>query len=152
MCYVTCAPTLGFSREVGLQVYTRAVETAPESLGAVPLVPRTERLLRPFDGERRRGGSMTSHVSKESLGRLVALSRTTTLFDDLLAEMVAKGEAGGQARAVLRVLVQRFGPVHGALTDRVLAERDLQTLDCWLDLAVAAASLAYFARVVPPAP
>ena len=116
-------------------------------------------LLRGLPGDRERAqlaatliGLCARHVSEESLGRLIAMARTTTLFDDLLAEMVAKGEARGEAKAVLRVLVQRFGPTGDALTDRILAERDLKTLDCWLDLAVAAGSLADFARVVTAAP
>ena len=86
------------------------------------------------------------------------MERTTTLFDDLLAEMVAEGKAEGEAegkaegkaegeaRAVLRVLLGRFGTVDSDLTAHVLAQRDMETLDRWLDLALAADSLAEFAR------
>ena len=83
------------------------------------------------------------------------MARTTTLFDDLLAEMVAEGKAEGkaegEARAVLRVLLGRFGTVDSDLTAHVLAQRDIETLDRWLDLALAADSLAEFARAVAPA-
>ena len=119
-------------------------------------------LLRGLPGDRARAqlaatliGLCARYVSKESLGRLIAMARTTTLFDDLLAEMVAKGkaegEAEGEARAVLRVLLGRFGTVDSALTAHVLGQRDMQTLDRWLDLALAAASLAEFAHAVAPA-
>ena len=115
-------------------------------------------LLRALPGDRARAqlaatliGLCARHVSKESLGRLIAMARTTTLFDDLLAEMVAKGEAKGKARAVLRVLLGRFGAVDSDLTAHVLAQRDLETLDRWLDLALAATSLAEFSHVVAPA-
>jgi hypothetical protein len=44
------------------------------------------------------------------------------------------------------VLLGRFGTVDSDLTAHVLAQRDMETLDRWLDLALAADSLAEFAR------
>ena len=90
------------------------------------------------------------------------MARTTTPFDDLLADLSAQGEAKGRAEgraegkaegkaeAVLRVLRRRCGTPSADLTAQVLAERDVDVLGRWLDLAISSTSLEDFARAIKP--
>ena len=64
------------------------------------------------------------------------------------AEGKAEGRAEGKAEDVLRVLRHRYGEPAAAVARRVSAERDLATLDRWLDLALTCAGLADFSREV----
>lgn len=78
------------------------------------------------------------------------MARTTTPFDDLLAEMVAKGGAEGRAEGtaegIVRILLARFGHLAAALEARILAERDLERLGRWFDLACRVPALTDFER------
>lgn len=58
-----------------------------------------------------------------------------------LAEGEAKGEVKGEARALLAALRARGVPVPDAARERILAEKDPDRLERWVERAVIAASL-----------
>ena len=91
-------------------------------------------------------------LAEDAVGRLIELARTTTPFDDLLAQANAQGEARGEARGraaegatmLLRVLRARFGEPGPALCARIVAERDPARLEAWMDAALESPDLARF--------
>ena len=111
-------------------------------------------------------------LSEDAVRRLIDMARTTTPFDDLLAEMLAKGRAEGRAEgeakgraegqakgraegkadAIVQLLRTRFGQPSPDLTAKIVTERDLARLDHWFALACQAPSLAEFERQRSEAP
>jgi hypothetical protein len=69
---------------------------------------------------------------------MTAAEFPVTLADKLLAE----GEAKGEARILLRVLVARGLQVPDEIRERVLACSDTAQLETWSDRAATAASVA----------
>ena len=68
------------------------------------------------------------------------LARFRPLLGEIADVLEAEGKAEGEARALLRVLAARGLTVTEAQRERVLACRDLDTLDRWLERAVTAMS------------
>ena len=61
---------------------------------------------------------------------------------DFAKKYVAQGEAKGEARALLVALRVRGIPVPAIARERILAEKDPERLDRWVERAVVAASIA----------
>ena len=95
-------------------------------------------------------GLCSRFVTHDAVRRLIDVARTTTPFDDLLAEVeargIAKGRAEGRADAILHLLRGRFRDPGDALVARIRAEQNSERLVRWLDLAVHCESLAEFER------
>ena len=61
---------------------------------------------------------------------------------DFAKKYVAQGEARGEARALLAALRVRGIPVPDVARERILAEKDPERLERWVERAVVASSLA----------
>ena len=94
-------------------------------------------------------GSAQSEIAELVEVFAVAAPRMADVLERMGREKgKAEGRAEGKAEDVLRVLRHRCGEPAAAVARRVSAERDLATLDRWLDLALTCAGLADFSREV----
>jgi hypothetical protein len=73
-------------------------------------------------------------------------SEGTAVFPPFAQQLIDRGELRGRtdeaARAVLTVLRVRGMPVSGDMRERILAEKDPERLERWLEHAIIAASVA----------
>ena len=73
---------------------------------------------------------------------LEAMMKGYEYQSDFAKKYVAQGEARGEARALLAVLRVRGIPVPDVARERILAEKDPERLERWVERAVVASSLA----------
>ena len=73
---------------------------------------------------------------------LEALMKGYEYQSDFAKKYVAEGEAKGEARSLLTVLRVRGISVPDAARERILAEKDPERLERWVERAVVASSLA----------
>jgi hypothetical protein len=86
---------------------------------------------------------MRAVVTKE---QLMESELYREIFSDGRAEGWAAGEARGEAKSILSVLAARGIPVSDAVRERILACRDIPTLDVWVRRAAVAATAAAVVR------
>ena len=60
---------------------------------------------------------------------------STTVWDQLIEEGEAKGEARGKTESIILILTKRFSPPSQEIKDRLLALTDLEQIDKLADFA-----------------